>query len=115
MQGLGRDTDDADAQAGVGEGLVEVAALVRGHAAVVARFVVEHEVGCGDGAADDGGAIEEAGAEGAGGRGVGDLATGGGEGLVGASEEGLEGMAGLGEGGGAGGKGVGGAVECSGG
>ena len=60
MQCLCCDADDADAQACVQEGLVEVLTLKRWHAAIFSCFAVEDEV-CGeDCSADDGSAVEEA-------------------------------------------------------
>lgn len=38
------DTDDADTQAGVEEGVIQVGSLVRGHAAILSCFAVEDQV-----------------------------------------------------------------------
>lgn len=56
---VGRQTDDADAESSVHKGLVEVGALVRGHAAVRASLPVEHELQSNPGAADHGAAVQE--------------------------------------------------------
>jgi hypothetical protein len=55
-----RQADDADAQTRVHEGLVEVGALEQGHAAVLTRLAVEHDVHGDQGAAKDGTAREQA-------------------------------------------------------
>ena len=55
-----RKTDDADAQASVHKRVVEVGALERGHAAIVARVAVEDEVDCDEGCAEDARAVQEA-------------------------------------------------------
>ena len=60
MQCLCCDADDADTQARVQEGLVEIFPLKRWHAAIFSCFAVEDEV-CGeDRSTDDGSAVEEA-------------------------------------------------------
>lgn len=95
MQGAGRHADDADAQAGMHKGFVQEGPLVGGHAAVLSRLAVEHEVGGDDGTANDGGAIEKLLGDGAG-VGGGNLAAG----LhIGATEGLLEGISGFGQGG----------------
>lgn len=56
---VSRQTDDADAESSVHEGLVEVRAFESGHAAVGASLPVEHELQSNPGAADHGAADEE--------------------------------------------------------
>ena len=59
MQHTGGDADDADAQAGMEEGIVEVRALKRRHATVLSRFPVEDQVDAEHGGSNETSSVEQ--------------------------------------------------------
>ena len=59
MKRAGSNTNDTNAQSSMQEGLIEIAPLVQRHSAIFSRFAVKDQVRDRNGAADDGGAIEQ--------------------------------------------------------